>query len=135
MRLASDSDRLFTTEEIAVEFAISRNHLVKIVHNLAKSGFVVTQRGAGGGFKLNGRPENIRLGEVVRILEERHALVECFQADGGHCRLTPNCRLKSKLAAARLAFYRELDNSTLADCAYPAPNIGPTGWPRIEAAE
>ena len=134
MRLAADPDRLFTTDEIAVEFAISRNHLVKIVHNLAKAGFVVTQRGAGGGFRLSGRPENIRLGEIVSVLEARHALVECFQADGGHCRLTPNCRLKGKLAAARLAFYRELDRSTLADCAYPAQKTEPPTGRMVQTA-
>jgi DNA-binding IscR family transcriptional regulator len=58
---------------------------------------------------------------IARVLEERHALVECFQANGGLCRLMPNCGLKGKLAAAHLASYRELKSSTLADCAYPAP--------------
>ena len=125
MRLAADPQRVFTTDEIASEFAISRNHLMKIIHNLAKAGFVVTQRGTGGGFRLSKPPEEIPLGELVRVLEQRHALVECFLADGGHCRLTPDCRLRGKLAAARQAFYVELDRSTLADCAYPAPKLRP----------
>jgi Rrf2 family nitric oxide-sensitive transcriptional repressor len=34
--------------------------------------------------------------------------------------LTPRCRQKGKLAAAREAFLRELDATTLAECAYPA---------------
>jgi Rrf2 family nitric oxide-sensitive transcriptional repressor len=33
--------------------------------------------------------------------------------------LTPRCRLKGKLAKAREAFLRELDETTLAECAYP----------------
>lgn len=122
MRMASDPERMFTTEEISSEFSISRNHLMKIVQELAKSGFVVTFRGAGGGFRLSRPPEEILIGDVVRALEMRHVLVECFQADGGHCSLMPLCRLKSKLAAAHHAFYRELDKSTLAECAYPNPN-------------
>jgi Rrf2 family nitric oxide-sensitive transcriptional repressor len=56
---------------------------------------------------------------VVRSLEQRQALVECFRDDGGCCVLTPRCRLKGKLAAAREAFLRELDETTLAECAYP----------------
>jgi Rrf2 family nitric oxide-sensitive transcriptional repressor len=119
MRLAGEPQRLFTTDEIAADFGLSRHHLTKIVQALAAQGFLATQRGAGGGFRLARPPEEIKLGELVRVLEERHALVECFRADGGHCILTPRCRLKSKLAAARQAFYRELDSSTLADCAYP----------------
>jgi Rrf2 family nitric oxide-sensitive transcriptional repressor len=119
MRLAADPDRSFTTDEIASEFGLSRNHLAKIVQQLAKSGFVVTQRGAGGGFRLGQAPEHISLGAVVRALEDRHVLVECFRHDGGACSLTPRCRLKHKLADAHDAFYRELDQSSLADCAYP----------------
>lgn len=120
MRLAGEPDRLFSTGEIATEFGISRHHLTKVVHDLAAGGFVTTQRGAGGGFRLSRSAEVITLGEVVRKLEQRHALVECFREDGGSCVLMPHCRLKPKLAKAREAFMQELDATTLAECAYPA---------------
>jgi Rrf2 family transcriptional regulator, nitric oxide-sensitive transcriptional repressor len=119
MRLAGEPTRSFSTSEIAAEFGISRNHLTKVVRDLADGGFVATQRGAGGGFRLARPPQKITLGEVVRALEQRHALVECFREDGGDCVLKPRCRLKSRLAAAREAFMRELDLTTLAECAYP----------------
>ena len=121
MRLAGEPDRSFSTGEIAAEFGISRHHLIKVVGDLAQAGFVTTQRGGGGGFRLARPAQTITLGEVVRALEARHALVECFREDGGNCVLTPRCRLKGKLASAREAFLRELDQTTLADCAYPGP--------------
>lgn len=121
MRLAGEPERLFATGEIATEFRISRNHLAKVVRDLADGGFIATQRGAGGGFSLARPPQTITLGEVVRALESPSALVECFRDDGGDCVLTPRCRLKRRLAAAREAFMRELDATTLAECAYPAP--------------
>lgn len=124
MRLAADPDRSVSTEEIATEFAISRHHLTKVVRDLAAAGYVTTQRGAGGGFRLARPPRSITLGEVVRALERRHALVECFREDGGACVLTPHCRLKGRLAAAREAFLRELDTTTLADCAYSGRDDG-----------
>jgi Rrf2 family nitric oxide-sensitive transcriptional repressor len=120
MRLAGEPTRSFATNEIATEFGISRNHLAKVVRDLADGGFITTQRGVGGGFSLARPPQAITLGEVVRVLEARHALVECFRDDGGSCVLTPRCRLKVRLAAAREAFMRELDGTTLAECAYPA---------------
>src|SRR3954464_325668 len=120
MRLAGEPDRSFSTNEIATEFGISRNHLTKVVRDLSEAGFVTTQRGVGGGFRLARPPQSITIGQVVRTLEERHALVECFRDDGGACVLTPRCRLKAKLAAAREAFMRELDSTTLEECAYPA---------------
>src|SRR6185437_479624 len=97
-----------------------RNHLAKVVRDLADGGFITTQRGVGGGFALARPARAITLGEVVRALEGTSALVECFRQDGGSCVLTPRCRLKSKLASAREAFMRELDETTLADCAFPA---------------
>lgn len=122
MRLAGEPDRSFSTGEIAAEFGISRNHLTKVIGDLATAGFVSTQRGAGGGFRLARPAQSIRLGEVVRALEARHALVECFREDGGDCVLTPRCRLKAKLASAREAFLRDLDRTRLAECAYPGPS-------------
>ena len=83
-----------------------------------------TQRGVGGGFRLARPPQSITLGEVVRALEQRHALVECFRNDGGDCVLEPRCRLKARLAAAREAFMRELDATTLAECTYPGRSKG-----------
>jgi Rrf2 family nitric oxide-sensitive transcriptional repressor len=120
MRLAGEPDRSFSTSEIADEFAISRHHLTKVVGDLAAAGIVNTRRGGGGGFRLARPPQSISLGEVVRTLEARHAVAECFRQDGGNCVLTPRCQLKAKLALAREAFLRELDRTTLADCAYPA---------------
>lgn len=121
MRLAGEPERLFTTDEIARDFGLSRNHLIKVVRALAAAGFVTTQRGAGGGFKLARPAEDITLGEIVRLLEVRSALVECFRLDGGICMLTPRCRLK----AAREAFLKELDRTTLAECAYRAGGKAP----------
>lgn len=117
MRLAGEPDRLFTVAEIAGEFGISRDHLTKIVRDLARAGFVLTQRGAAGGFRLARPAESVTVGAVVRALETG-PLVECFAADGGRCALLPGCRLKSRLAAAREAFLAELDRTTLAECAW-----------------
>jgi len=121
MRLAGEPERLFATNEIAAEFRISRNHLAKVVRDLADGGFITTQRGAGGGFSLARPPQSITLGEVVRAMEGPSALVECFREDGGDCVLTPRCRLKRRLAAAREAFMRELDATSLAECTYSPP--------------
>ncbi len=118
MRLADAPDRRFSTADLAAQFKVSQHHLTKVVQDLARGGFITTQRGSGGGIALARDADSIRLGEVVRHLERRFALVECFQADGGECVLKPRCRLKARLAAAREAFFDELDRSTVADCAW-----------------
>lgn len=118
MRLASEPGRGFSTAELADEFRISRNHLTKIVQRLAHAGIVTTRRGGGGGATLARRPENIALGEIVRLLEEGQALVECFGASGD-CIIDGRCLLKGRLRRAEAVFLAELDRSTLADIALP----------------
>ncbi len=119
MRLAGAPEKMFTTGELATELDISRNHLAKVVQDLARAGYIETRRGAGGGFRLAMPAGSITLGRVVRFLEQQSPLVECFRSDGGSCTLTPHCRLKSRLAGARDAFLAELDSTTLAECAWP----------------
>ncbi|MHA1559494.1 MAG: RrF2 family transcriptional regulator [Alphaproteobacteria bacterium] len=119
MRLSGAPTEWFSTRQIAAEFAVSQHHLAKVVQDLGRGGFVRTQRGRSGGLALARPPQAITLGDVVRHLEQRFAIVECFRADGGACALQPRCRLKPLLAAAREAFMAELDRTTLADCAWP----------------
>jgi len=95
---------------------LSRNHLHKIVQDLAALGVLRTIRGAGGGVTLAAPLEETRLGSLIRSLESDQALVECFRADGGCCVLEPGCKLRVMLREAREAFYQSLDQQTLADC-------------------
>jgi Rrf2 family nitric oxide-sensitive transcriptional repressor len=118
MRLAGAPGRAFTTAALAAEFRVSRNHLAKVVSTLAAAGLLDTRRGGGGGAMLAVRPEDIRLGDVVAMLEADQALVECFATGGAACTLMPQCRLKTRLAEAEAAFIRDLNHSTLADCVY-----------------
>ena len=120
MRLASEPQRVFSTSELANEFALSRNHLTKVMAALAQAGIVITRRGSGGGAMLSRPADKIRLGDVVRVLESGQALVECFSAHGGDCTITGCCRLKGRLRSAEAAFIASLDRSTLADVALPA---------------
>ena len=120
MRMASAPGRAFSTAELADEFGLSRHHLTKIMQRLAGAGIVATRRGGGGGAVLARSAADIRLGDVVRLLEQGQALVECFAPGGGDCTIDGCCRLKARLRSAEAAFLADLDRSTLADIALPA---------------
>lgn len=121
MRMAGAPDRSFSTAELARDFALSRHHVMKIVQRLAHARIVETRRGGGGGVRLARPASTIRLGEVVRLLEEGHALVECLSPGGGACVIDGRCRLKGRLLRAEAAFLADLDDSTLQDVAVAAP--------------
>lgn len=120
MRMASAPGTAFSTADLAEEFQLSRNHLTKIVQQLARGGIVDTRRGSGGGAVLTRDPAEVRLGDVVRLLEQGQALVECFGAGGGDCTIDGCCRLKVRLRQAEMQFLEDLNRSTLADIALPA---------------
>lgn len=119
MRMAGAPERSFSTMDLAHEFALSRHHLTKIIQQLVRAGLVRTRRGGGGGAWLARDPAEITLGQVIRVLEEGQALVECFGPGRSNCTLMPACRLRRELAGAEVAFLTHLDHSTLADIAWP----------------
>lgn len=114
MFLAATPARLVTIQEIASAHGISDNHLMKVVHGLAKGGFIETVRGRGGGMRLLRPAEDITVGAVLRSVEEDFHIVECM-GDADTCRITRVCRLKRVLQKALQAFLAELDQWTIAD--------------------
>ncbi|MXQ08950.1 Rrf2 family transcriptional regulator [Alphaproteobacteria bacterium GH1-50] len=119
MRMAGAPDRAHSTAEMADEFGLSRNHLSKIMQRLSSAGVVETRRGGGGGAILARPAQEIRLGDVVRLLEEDQPLVECFQPETNTCSLHGRCRLKARLRSAETVFLADLNRSTLADIILP----------------
>ncbi len=112
MYLAVHPERLATITEISTAYAISRNHLVKVVHELGTLGFIQTQRGKQGGIRLAHAAADINIGEVVRKVEKNLNIVNCTEP---RCPILPACDLKGVLFQARDAFMAVLDDYSLAD--------------------
>jgi len=110
---------LATISEIAEFYGISRNHLVKVVHNLATYGFIHTMRGKNGGMCLARPADEINIGEVVRQTEPNFDIAECFNKESNTCVISPICALKSILGDARTSFIQTLDRYTIANALNP----------------
>ncbi|TQI78420.1 BadM/Rrf2 family transcriptional regulator [Serratia fonticola] len=105
------ADKMTSISEVTEVYGVSRNHMVKIINQLSREGFVTAVRGKNGGIRLGKPAESIRLGDVVRALEPL-SLVNCSSE---FCHITPACRLKQVLQQAVQNFLEELDKHTLAD--------------------
>lgn len=114
MYVALKGTEISTVREIAEHYDISKNHLMKIVQDLNNRGYLNALRGKNGGLRLKGRPEDINIGALMRDLEQGQALVECF-GSANRCVITPACQLKFALAEALEAFFKTLDQYSLAD--------------------
>ena len=105
-----------TIQEIADSYAISRNHLMKIVHELSQHGIIETSRGRAGGLWLARTPAHITVGEVVRLVEPDMAIVQCHEAGQEQtCAAWRACNLTRGFRRALDAFLRELDDITMED--------------------
>lgn len=104
-----------TIQDISKAYAISNNHLVKIIHNLSKLGLIKTTRGKGGGILMAAQPEQVNLGQLIRQLEPHFDLVPCFAKEKANCCIAPACKLKAILHEAQMAFMAVLDHYTLKD--------------------
>lgn len=110
LHLAARDDGLASIGEIAGLYGISQNHLMKVVQDLGKAGFVRTVRGRGGGVALAKPADQIVIGQVVRHTEDGFRLVDCRD-----CLIAPACSLPRVLNEATAAFIAVLDKYTVAD--------------------
>lgn len=102
-------------DEIANFYGISKNHLTKVVNNLATLGYIETTRGRGGGIRIKMAPEEINIGALIRKTEEHFTLVECFDRETNTCPIAGICGLQGVLGEALVAYLSVLDGYTLND--------------------
>ena len=110
--LGANRGRRATMAEIAERYAISHEHLRKVVHLLGRQGYIKTYRGKSGGFELKVEPEEINIGEVIATTEPRQPVIDCSSQP---CVLLFACSLQAALNKAEQAFYDTLKTYSLAD--------------------
>jgi Rrf2 family transcriptional regulator, nitric oxide-sensitive transcriptional repressor len=110
--------------DIARAYGASYDHMKKAAAMLCRLGYLNSVRGRIGGVTLARRPEEIRIGDVIRATEGRVTLVECFDPATNTCPLEPACVLSRALHEAVDAFFAVLDRYTLADLLEPSPHLG-----------
>lgn len=114
MALAVTDEKALGAGVIAAQYGISTHHVAKIATALVAGGFIVSERGRGGGLRLARPAAQISLGAVVRHLSMGDTLVECL-GDGSTCCILPACGLRGPLQVAQEAFFTTLDGYSVAD--------------------
>jgi Rrf2 family transcriptional regulator, nitric oxide-sensitive transcriptional repressor len=103
-----------TVGEVASFYAISANHLGKVVHQLGRLGYVRNVRGPGGGIELLRDASSITVGRLIRDFEGRNVhMLECLDTEGA-CVIQAGCALRGVLAEAERRQMSYLDGVTLA---------------------
>ncbi len=112
MYVSRPRDVPYTIAEIAEHLVVSENHLVKVVHFMAKQHWLITTRGKGGGIRLNPATLSLHLGDILKTLEGDDQIVNCATPP---CVMRAHCGLKSILDDAVDQFYQSLNLYTVQD--------------------
>jgi Rrf2 family transcriptional regulator, nitric oxide-sensitive transcriptional repressor len=121
IRVAIADGKLITINDIAKCFDVSQQHLMKVVNDLSRKGYLETVRGRNGGIRLARPPQDINIGQVVRDTEELD-VIGCL-GQRGYCPIQRICVLSGVLRDATEAFLAELDAYTLADLIKPRKGL------------
>lgn len=108
-------DELVKVAEIAQRLAITQLNVFKIVHLLSRAGFIEAVRGRHGGVRLARPPAEIRVGDVIRAMENTEIEVVGLADSKARIRRDTKPHLNSIFDDALEAFISVLDQHTLAD--------------------
>jgi Rrf2 family protein len=98
---------------IANSANFSRNHLSKILQQLTKHGYLMSERGPSGGFKLLKDPSEITVLEIFELIDGSQEHHKCAK-DGKECSF-PNCVYGDVIQRANIMLTDYFRNRTIAD--------------------
>jgi len=113
VHLASDPERLWTVQQVAETTRVPAGYLAKVLQALTREGLLESRRGIGGGFALAGRPDRIRILDVVNAVDPVRRIDRCPLGLEGHG--TDLCPLHRRLDAAIAATERAFAETTLSE--------------------
>jgi Rrf2 family protein len=106
--------QVFTAKEIAVKYEISYELLAKILQKLTKAGVVSSIQGMRGGYSLSKNPNELRVSNIIRIIEEeKPTIAECYAEDGENCSIFSACTIRKPLGKMQHNLNLLLENTTL----------------------
>lgn len=109
-----DQERI-PLKEIAERQAISQKYIEAIMTLLSKNHFVDAVHGKGGGYKLNRKPEEYKVGDILRLTEGSLAPVACLAAGAEPCAKKDVCKTLPMWSKLDQLVENYLDSVTLKD--------------------
>lgn len=105
-------------KEIAETQDLSRGYLEQLLSSLREANLVESVRGAQGGYKLVNPPEEVSVGDILRVLEGPLAPVDCAspnRPDSDVCEKIDDCSTHDIWVKVRLSVEEVVDSISLSD--------------------
>jgi FeS assembly SUF system regulator len=115
-----------SAKEVADSYGIPLPLLSKILQKLVKNGFLHSEHGANGGYKLARDPGEITALEVIRSIDGPIVLTACF-TEHGMCSHSDRCNVREPLRKVHEGILRLLSDITILDMSHDEPKTGEGG--------
>lgn len=113
----NDTGENISIKAIAARQGISTKYLEQIISTLNKAGYVKSERGANGGYRLTKKPEEYTVGMILRLTEGSLAITTCTQDEQNLCERYGCCTTVKVWEKINKAINDVVDNITIADLA------------------
>ena len=113
----NDTGENISIKAIAARQGISTKYLEQIISTLNKAGYVKSERGANGGYRLTKKPEEYTVGMILRLTEGSLAITTCTQDEQNLCERYGCCTTVKVWEKINKAISDVVDNITIADLA------------------
>ncbi|MBN9662583.1 MAG: Rrf2 family transcriptional regulator [Acidobacteria bacterium] len=107
-------ERSASAKELAEAFRIPVPVLSKVLQKLVREGFLLSEQGTNGGYRLSRDPSTITALEVIRAIDGPIILTTCF-TEHGECDLSDQCTVREPLRRVHEGILRLLDSITITD--------------------
>ena len=115
MKQPLNTEKTDNASSIAEKQGISESYLEQLLVSLRNAGLIKSSRGAQGGYQLTKDPKDIRIGDIIRILEGPIAPTECVITEETDCRNADKCVTRLIWKEVKESLEGVLDNITLQD--------------------
>jgi Rrf2 family protein len=114
------SRRSASAKDIADAYGLPVPLMSKLLQKLTRLGFLASEQGTHGGYRLARESDRITALEVIQAIDGPIILTSCF-TDHGECKHTGKCSVREPLRKVHEGILRLLEGITIADLGCDAP--------------
>lgn len=114
--IAMNSDgQNVSLKDVSTRQNISLKYLEQIVNMLSKAGYLKSQRGSQGGYRMMKSPDKYTVGDILRVTEGSLAPVSCLESEVNECDRYGTCSTIKMWEGLYKAITDYLDSVTISD--------------------
>lgn len=114
LSMHEDDQERMTSKEIAKKQQISEKYLEAIASKLARARYINSMKGVGGGYKLQRPAAQIRVGEIMELMETTYFDLHCTP-NAKKCPMYKHCAMYQFWSELRDEIDKKVYSVTVAD--------------------